>query len=241
MKRRGRWLLPLLTLTAALGAVRADEGDAATLAPFDHWYDTSWGGIGVGQMEVRLQADGTQAGCYRYSALSHPTGLVAALYGSPNQESRFCLVDGRIRSRHFDSVLPGDDQQSYVLSFDWDQHTVTDENGKTREIPDDAIDSLALQLAVRLWVEAHAADAQPPLASFTMVDQKNLTHYQFRLAGRERVDTPAGSFDTLRLERIDHPDKRGRFWLAPALDYLPVRIETKNGGRPTVTLILARR
>jgi hypothetical protein len=234
-------MLPLLTLTAALGAARAEVTAAPTLAPFDRWYDTSWGAIGVGQMEVRLQTDGNQPDCYRYSALSHPTGLVAALYGSPNQESRFCLVDGRIRSQRFESLLPGDDQQSYTLSFDWERHIVTDGHGTTREIPDDAIDSLALQLAVRLWVRAHAADPDPPLARFTMVDRKNLTHYQFRLAGRERVDTPAGAFETLRLERIDQPDKRGRFWLAPALDYLPVRIETKNGGRPTVTMILARR
>jgi len=161
------------------------------------------------------------------------------LYGSANQTSLFCLKDGRIRSQRFESTLENDPKQSYTLDFDWDKHTVTDNSGQVRQIPDDAIDSFALQQAVRLWVLAHANDAKPPVAEFTMVDNKNLTHYQFRFSGHQKIDTPAGSFDTLLMERIDNPDKIGRFWLAPDRGYMPVRTETK-GGKALVTLVLAR-
>ena len=71
-----------------------------------------------------------------------------------------------------------------------------------------------------------------------MVDRKNLTHYQFRFAGRETVKTPAGDFEAIKLERIDNPDKLGLLWVAPSRDYLPVRIETRNGGKPPVLLQL---
>ncbi|MDR3415983.1 MAG: DUF3108 domain-containing protein [Nevskia sp.] len=229
----------MLALAACgLSAVRAD-GAPAPLPNLDYRYDAHWGGLDVGQVEIALKPDGGQ-GCYRYTNVSNPTGLVRALYGAPNQTSLFCVRDGRIQSRRFESSLPGDDKQSYTLDFDWDKHTVTDGKGQVRSIPDDAVDSFALQQAVRLWVLAHAGDASPPEAAFTMVDGKNLTHYRFRFSGHQKVDTPAGSFDTLLMERIDNPDKIGRFWLAPDRGYMPVRIETKNGGKPMVGMELAK-
>lgn len=231
---------PASTTPAAAAPEAAPAAPAKpVLGAFDHRYDTSWGGFGVGQMQVKLNPEG-EPGCYRYDATSHPNALVASLYGSPNQTSLFCIKDGRILSQHFSSVLPGDDKQSYTLDFDWTARTVKDEAGKSRDIPDDAIDSFALQQAVRLWVMSHAGDASPPLAEFTMVDQKNLTHYKFKLAGKETVQTPAGPFDTVRLERIDNPDKIGRFWLAQRLDWMPVVIETRNGGKPMVRMALVR-
>jgi hypothetical protein len=224
-----------VVLTLAACAARAGE---TSLPSMDYTYDGDAMGMSLGEVHIALKPDGA-AGCYRYSNTSNPSGLVKMLYGSANQASQFCLKDGRIRSQHFESVLQNDPRQSYTLDFDWDKHTVTDNNGQVRQIPDDAIDSFALQQAVRLWVLAHASDATPPVAEFTMVDNKNLTHYKFRFSGHQKIGTPAGSFDTLLMERIDNPDKIGRFWLAPDRGYMPVRTETK-GGKVLVTLVLAR-
>jgi len=188
-------------------------------------------------VEVHLQPD-DKAGCYRYNSVSKPIGLVRALYGAPNQLSRFCIEAGSLKTKHFESNLPSDASQTYTLDFDWSKHTVTDDKGRSRDIPDDAIDSFALQQAVRLWVLAHAADKEPPVAAFTMVDANNLTHYQFKLAAHERIETPAGSMDTIRLDRVDNPDKSGHFWLAPDKDYMPVVIETRNGNKPVVRMEL---
>ena len=258
MNRYDLWcvgvVLAAMLLSAGLEADATDAQDAppaassvtkapsimpAPLPNLDFRYDVSWGAFGVGEMQVKLDPSG-EPDCYRYQTISHPSALVAALYGSPNQTSLFCVHDGHIRSHHFESLLPSDEKQSYKLDFDWDKHVVTDGNGRVRTIPDDAIDSFALQQAVRLWVLAHAGDADPPIAEFTMVDNNNLTHYKFKFTGREKVETPAGSFDTLRLERIDNPNKVGRFWVAPKRNYMPVIIETKNGGKPTVRMELAK-
>jgi hypothetical protein len=219
----------------------AADPAAAPLPDFQYRYDGSWGGMDVGQVQIELKPDAAP-GCYLYTDTSHPTAMVRLLYGSPDQTSRFCVKDGRIRSQHFESILPGDDKQSYKLDFDWDKHMVTDNKGGVRPIPDDAIDSFALQQAVRLWVVAHVdASGEPKeIAEFTMVDSKNLTHYQFKFKGREKAETPAGTFDTILMERIDNPEKIGRFWLAPDHQYMPVKIETKNGGKPAVDLVLAK-
>jgi len=210
-----------------------------TLPSIDVHYLVSWGGLGVGKVDVSLQPD-AGADCYRYSTISHPTALARSLYGAPSESSQFCVKNGQVRSSHFNSVLPSDARQTYALNFDWDKHTVTDQNGMTRTIPENAVDSFALQQAVRLWVVAHANDANPPIAEFDMADRKNLTHYQFKLSGHETVETHDGTFDALKMERIDNPKKEGEFWLAAERDYMPVKITTRSGNKPAVTLILSK-
>ena len=235
---RGTFALTAAVLAASLGATPAHAADAP-LREFDAVYAVTWSGLPVGDARVSLKTEG-DGGCYAYTTTTKPVGFVKALYGSPNEASHFCVIDGRVRSQRFESVLEGDDKQSYSLTFDYAKHVVVDENTASREIPDEAVDSFSLQQAVRLWAAAHANDKQPPIGEFTMVDRKNLTHYQFRIAGHETVTTQAGDFDTVRIERVDTPDKIGLFWVAPSRDYLPVKIETKNGGKPSVQLSLKK-
>jgi hypothetical protein len=48
--------------------------------------------------------------------------------------------------------------------------------------------------------------------------------YHFVDRGREAIDTPAGPFDTIKIERpMTDEDDRIEVWVAPALCYLPVR------------------
>ncbi len=228
----------LAAMIGMTGSVQAAAVDAP-LPVLNLVYSVNYGGIGAGEADVSLKPD-AKAGCYIYETKTRPVGFIKMLFGSPNQVSRFCVEGGVVRSQRFESVLEKDEEQSYVLDFDYAKRQVTDENGVVREIPSEAVDSFALQQAVRLWVAKHATDASPPIAEFTMVDRKNLTHYQLKLAGRETIKTPAGNFDTIRLERIDNPDKIGRFWLAAERDWMPVKIQTKSGNKPTAVLTLKR-
>ena len=228
----------LLLSATSLVAVSTEAADAA-LPARDLVYSVNYAGIRAGDAEVSLRPD-ERAGCYVYRTRTKPVGFIKAIFGSPNQASRFCVDQGVIRSQHFESVLDNDDKQSYTLDFDYARRQVTDENGGVREIPAEAVDSFALQQAVRLWVAKHANDAEPPIAEFTMVDSKHLTRYRLKLVGREQVRTQAGDFNTIRLERIDNPDKIGRFWLAAERDWMPVKIETKSGKKPTAVLTLKR-
>lgn len=223
-------------------AAQATSSASSALPSFNYHYDVSWGAIGVGTLDLSLKPQAGHPGCYHYATITQPNALVAMIYGAPSQSSDFCIENGQVRSQHFVSKLPGDDKQSYTLDFDWSRHQVVDENGKRRDIPDDAVDSLALQQAVRLWVLDHRtelnASTQPLIAKFTMVDNKHLTHYRFKFGGEQKIDTPAGHFDTLLMDRVDTSGKVGRFWLAPSRGYMPVKSETKIGGRPAVTMVL---
>jgi amino-acid N-acetyltransferase len=54
---------------------------------------------------------------------------------------------------------------------------------------------------------AQAPDARPEM-DFTMVDDDRIKPYRFAIVGHESVETPAGRFDTVRVERIDSAGRR---------------------------------
>jgi Protein of unknown function (DUF3108) len=68
-----------------------------------------------------------------------------------------------------------------------------------------------------------------------VADGKRVTPYAYAVAGRERVKTPAGEFDGLKLvkQKDDPQAKSTEIWLAADRDYLPVRvlIVDKDGTR----------
>ena len=75
-----------------------------------------------------------------------------------------------------------------------------------------------------IWTLAFAPPRDAVTAS--VADGKRVTSYTYQAAGRERVKTPAGEFDALKLvKRRDNPqDKATEIWLAIDRQYIPVRI-----------------
>jgi len=75
-----------------------------------------------------------------------------------------------------------------------------------------------------IWSLAFA----PPkgVVTASVADGRRMTSYTYQVASRERVKTPAGEFDALKLvKRKDDPqDKVTEIWLAADRHYLPVRI-----------------
>lgn len=233
-------MLAMATRAAIGQAMRGDAAPSSGISRVDDHYSVKWNGISVGDLRVEIEPQAGEPGCYVGRATTQPNLIAAKVYGAPRQVSVFCVVDGRIRTRSYHYALPDHPDRDYSLDFDWRNHTVTDNEGRVRHIPDDAVDGFTLQQAVRLWLRAHAGDPDPPDARFTLVDRKNLTHYRLKRAGRQEIDTPAGRFNTWLVERVDNPDKVGKYWIAPAREYLPVASETRNGMASVLTTMLAR-
>lgn len=213
---------------------------AAVLGTFRYSYAVSWAGIGIGTLSLSLGPWSGHPGCYRYATKTFPNSIVRLLYGSPSETSLFCVVHGQIQSERFVSKLPGRPGQSYTLEFNWKRGVVTNNKGISRKIPADAVDSLAIQQAVRLWILRNREVSQGDIARFTMVDDKHLTKYKLKFDGKRMIKTPAGRFATLYIRRIDNHGKVAQFWLAPARKDMPVKSMVRNGGRPSVTLLLTR-
>jgi hypothetical protein len=84
-----------------------------------------------------------------------------------------------------------------------------------------------------IWTFAFSPPKGPVKVKVT--DGKGSTDYVYEPAGRERVKTPAGEFNALKLvKRRDKPEDRvTEIWLAAERNYIPVRllVVDKDGTR----------
>lgn len=188
-------------------------------------YRVRWNGIGLGAVAVTLKPEGG-ADCYRYESQSDPVGIVRMFYGKPHEVSNFCVKNGRVVPQRFQFFHNDDD--SFALEFDMAAHTVRDQNGKVRDIPDNAQDRFGMHQAVRLWVMSRLHEKDPGAEPFEVaqVDDDSIRRYVMAITGPESIRIPAGTFDTILVQRVDNPKNIAKFWVAPALDYMPVKVVT---------------
>lgn len=236
---RPRTAVRTLLGAALLLVATAVPAAPPSFEPRSDVYDVEWSGMTLGRGTITLAP--LERGCFRYASATEPVALVRWTYGSPRETSEFCVEDGRIRPRRFEYQNDRRAKDNYTLDFDWSTRTVKTIKGgnvSLRELPGNSFDRFVMQQAVRLWVIDHQADAEPGPGEFTMVDDDRIKTYRFAITGRERIETPAGSFDTIRVERIDNPEKSSRFWVAPERSFVPVKIEHLEDGKVKLRMVL---
>lgn len=229
-----------LALTALALTLAMSIAHAGALTPFVADYSLSAGWIPLGEARFTLKPT-DKDDCYVYRYVAKATGLVSVFRGDTlTEESQFCVMDGRIRSqRESFTHEGGDGDDDYVLVFDWAHATVTNQHsGKTRSLPADGLDRQVIQLWLRRKLER--AGDHLPTAPFnvTLVDDDRNVTYTLKVMGHERVKVDMGTFDTVRVDRIDTHEKTVRFWLSPALDYLPVKVVQKDKDHMAIVLEL---
>lgn len=227
-----------IALLAFLLGIAAPLGAEPKLPDLDLSYDVEWKGMGLGTARITLKPDGG-ADCYRYESLTRPIGLVRMFYGSPHESSEFCVSGNRVVPKRFTFSNPKREDDSFTLEFDAAAGKVRDSRGQVRNIPVDAQDRFGLQQAVRLWVLSHL-DKRDETVEFSMVDDRRIRAYRFALTGSEQVDTPAGKFDTIVVQRVDDPNKTIKFWLASERAYMPVQVEQIRKGSTELRMSLRK-
>ena len=112
---------------------------------------------------------------------------------------------------------------------------------KERQIPEDAMDRLAIQLAVRDLLVRHPETLPTEPRNFTMIEDDRIKTYTMQVKGREVVKTPAGELDAIRVERVKDASKTTIFWVAPELGYIPVRVEQRKNDSEVLSIALRNR
>ncbi|MGI1678568.1 MAG: DUF3108 domain-containing protein [Cellvibrionaceae bacterium] len=118
-----------------------------------------------------------------------------------------------------------------VLNFDWKQKkVVNDVENKpwTMTIPDSAFDKLSYQLQIQSDL-INGKELKP----YEIADGGRIKTYEFEITGEEKISTPAGDFKTIKVKRLHSNDKKRHtfFWLAPAWNYLMVKVEQQDGSQ----------
>lgn len=68
--------------------------------------------------------------------------------------------------------------------------------------------------------------------NYYMAKKDKIEKTPFKKTGTPTITVPAGTFDTVRVDRIHDDNSRSTsFWLAPSLDYLPVKVIQMNDGK----------
>ena len=190
-----------LCLTIALSF--ASVAAAAPPMRVEIGYEIARDGSVLAEVKQRLEHDGRS---FLITETWKGKGMLA-LRGDATRSSQGMVAADGLRPRKFEDKRPGRDSQK--VEFDPAARTAT----LLRQ------DQLSF-----FWTLAFAPPRDVVTAS--VADGKRVTSYTYQVAGRERVKTPAGEFDALKLvKRKDNPqDKATEVWLAVDRQYIPVRI-----------------
>lgn len=213
-------LLVMMTVPAAY---------AATLKPYTATYSVITHGIRAGESEFKLQQIGPRR--WRFSSESHTTGLVSLFRDDAISESSVFTVGntGQFDAREYHYSHTGDDERTQNILFDWKKclaHSTYRGDKATIKIPRDASDPFLAQLKLSQRVAKGMTEG-----AFTVINRNKLDVYHLRVTGKAAVVVPAGGYKTIRVERSEPGSSRKTiFWLAPKLNYVPVKVEQLKDG-----------
>jgi len=216
--------LSLLAISIAAGA--PPTARAMPPAHVEIAYEVLHDGSGIADIVSRLSHDDKH---YEVSETWRGRGIYYLL-GEARRTSRGEVTPDGLRPVEFTDKRPHREATRAV--FDWGAGKLTlyhKGETSTRPIPEHAHDRLTSFFGAAF----SALGAQPITQNVT--DGRGVSKYVYLNAGHERVTTPAGEFDAVKLvKQKDSPDDReAEIWLADSLGGLPVRvlITDKDGTR----------
>jgi hypothetical protein len=231
--------LPLLLLLLTgwtLPHYNAAADSSKTLSPFSAQYVLKYIGIPFGEVRVQLQL--STDGRYSYSAHTIPVGIAAMLHRDEvTEQSEGLIRDGVVTPVNYRYHHERERKPRVVsVDFNWRTHRVTNTILGSRwsmEIPPAAQDKFSQQLALMLALLRGETEIR-----FNVADGGRLKSYLFQREGEERATTEGGVFHCIKLSRSKNNNpSQATFWMAPELNYLPVRIE-RRGKNERATLEL---
>src|SRR5574341_1335570 len=219
-----RPVLALLFLAHAAAAL------ADLPAQLEIAYEIQRNGTPIAEITAHLERNGAS---YQLTESWKGRGIFALL-GKAKRTSQGTVGPKGVQPREFTHERSG--RATARAMFDWKAKTLTSRyKGKTRSepIPPNAQDRLSYILAMAL------SPAGSKTLDVHLADGRGVSHHIYEFAGRERVSTPAGDFDAIKVVRGKEND-RTEIWLAIPLGNLPVRmlvIDKGNRGDQFATRI----
>ena len=206
------WCWPLASL--ALSASAAAQ--PALPAHVEIEYELKRNGSVMAEVVDRLeQANGS----YQLSEHWKGKGIYAVMGKAKRTSAGMLTADGPRPTEYVDERSGRDTQR---VSFDWKANTVTRRykgDTRTEGVPPDTQDRLSFLLALTF------ASSKGGPVSFHIADGRGMSRHTYQVSGRERVATPAGEFDAIKVTRDSEGSSEvAELWFAADRGHLPVRI-----------------
>jgi len=168
--------------------------------------------------------------------LTHSVSLsvIGATVVSLEESSQFYWEEPYVIPRRYDYTRGGIGGSEHSIVFDWQQGMARFEEGDSEpvEIAVDRplLDQFSIQAQLRLDIRSADTSGAPGRDfRYRVLDEDDFECHHYRIAGAESIETEAGAFDTIRVERVREDASRyTAVWLAPKLEYLMVRFEDSD-------------
>jgi len=221
-----RYLILFLVLLAPPSF--ADE--SVSLTPYRATYAFYYRGFKAGLIHFTLSPKAENT--YVYTTSAEP-GLLARLVVSPDaiEQTLLQITDNGVRPLSWTSEDgKASKNKDGKLLFDWATQrvsgTVEEESVMLPTRP-----GLQNRLSMQVAVLVALLRGEPP-APITLIDGDRVKQYSYTYQKTLPLDTAVGRFDVLLYESTRHGSSRlKRIYHAPALGYLPVRLETLRKGK----------
>lgn len=224
-------LSKVFTITTASTAILCASLSSHTLAmaPFQASYQFSYNNKNLGSATRTLSQQGNN---WTYQFIAKAGGIASA-----SETSQFSFVDNKITSQKFSrssKILIHNNTMS--MNFNPSSKIInTKKDDKARSFAWQAgvLDELNAELQIREDLKSNALKTK-----YLLADAKEIEDRRFVKQGTETIKTNYGTFSTIKvIMQHDKPERNTVFWLAPKLDYLPVKM-AHNDGKSSYGLLL---
>lgn len=213
-------VMKTMTLVASLGTALLFTGfssHALAMNPFQASYNFSYNGKNMGSGTRNLSQQGNNW-TYNFSAKA---GVIA----SASEISKFSFNNGQIASQQFSrtsKILVHNNTLN--IHFNPANKTINTQKDDTKRSfawKAGVLDELNAELQIREDLKNSGIKT-----NYLIADAKGIDNRRFIKQGTESVKTPYGTFNTVKviIQYADKPGRNTTFWLAPKLDYLPVKV-----------------
>ncbi len=148
---------------------------------------------------------------------------------SANQTSKFTISGSKIKpifaSTTYKIFGAG---RTHKLKFNGNKVVSTYKGkSKTLSMPRQAYDDLSLEAQIRQDLLNGKFTG-----NYYMAKKNKVERVRFKKSGNSKVTVPAGTYNTIRIDRVHKGNgRRTTFWLAPSLNYQPVKVIQNADGK----------
>ena len=187
-----------------------------------------------------LQADGTlraklenNNGTYTYTLKTEPTGFWKLIAnGSINESSQFEIIDGEIRSINYrlNDTIRRNARESEV-DFDWSKKVI---KGFYKDRVIDFNIEKRILTRILLQIEImHQKQRNNLEDTYLIIDKDEIKEIDITSSNSgKKISVPFGSYDVTEVShRSKNSNRINTFWLAPELDFIPVKLEQTEGNK----------
>lgn len=228
--------LILVLLLAAFAAAPVHAGELPPpLAAFEAEYRVVRAGLTLGKSTQRLSPEGSG---WRYETISSARG-VGRLFVSGEAIERTHLEANTdtLRPRMYYQRIPGEEGDARVR-FDWHGNKAHVHNPDGRLEVDITPGMYDPHSALLILMISLAREGELP--SLEIIDDEGeIEVLGFTRLAEESVEVPFGRYDTVKVKLVrEDSDRETIAWFAPALNWLPIRLEQHRRGRLVARLEL---